>query len=156
MDVKESKKQCEQQLLALIKDGSVLRDTIEREYRQKRRDGTFNQKEDPAAWSKQYAEWHSNAVARLDEIFDPPILVLNRFKHPTLDASSPAGENKKWVSLMKHMNARLAVLDSLYQIVNEIKEVELSDYIELNIDLLGVGKIKVDKILSRLSKLLRA
>ncbi len=78
-------------------------------------------------------------------------MVINRFKNPQIDAAYPDGQNVKWASLMKHINARLAVLDNLYQLVNAIRDEEISDYVEINIPLAGFGKIKVDKIISKLS-----
>jgi hypothetical protein len=152
MDLQESKARVLRTLIDLIHEGSELRDGIDREYRHKRSQGIFYQDRDMIAWSNRYRSWYVKCLAKIVELFEPSILVTNRFKNPQIDALYPDGENMKWASLMKHINARLALLDNLYELVSVIREDELSDYVELNIPLAGFGKIKVHKIISKLSE----
>ena len=152
MDLQESKTHVMEILLDLIKEGSELRDGIDGEYTNKRSVGTFDQDKDIPEWRNRYSRWYVKCLAKIEELFQPSILVTNRFKNPQIDALYPSGENVKWASLMKHINARLALLDNLYQLVNAIRDEELSDYVEINIPLAGFGKIKVNKIISKLSE----
>lgn len=150
MDIQESKKHVKATLLALIQEGSDLRDTIEGEYHSKRSKGSFDRVTDVGRWKNLYNAWYPKCIQTLKEVFEPPVLVINRFKNPPMDAWSPSGENPQWAGLMKHTNARLALLDNLYQVVSEIRQEELSDYIELNIPLGVFGKVKVDKIIGKI------
>jgi len=150
MDLQKSKARVMRTLLDLIEEGSELRDRVDREYRNKRSEGTFDQEKDMLEWSSLYSGWYVNCIARIEHHFEPSILVTNRFKNPQIDATYPSGQNMKWATLMKNIIARLAVLDNLYQVVNAIRDEELSDYVEINIPLAGFGKIKVDKIISKL------
>ena len=151
MDLQESKQKIKAQLLDLVVKGSQVRDNIGNEYRTKRSNRTFDQKRDVANWASQYGEWYEECVAVIEQLFEPAILIVNRFKNPKMDATYPHGENMKWASLMKNLNTRLELLDNLYQLANAIKEEELSDYIELSVPT-PFGKIKVDKILSKIIK----
>ena len=152
MDLQKSKARVMRSLLDLIEEGSKIRDRIDQEYKNKRSEGTFDQDKDMLEWGNSYSSWYVKCLARIEELFEPSILVGNRFKNPQIDAAYPAGQNVKWASLMKQINARLAVLDNLYQVVNSIQDEELSDYVELSIPLAGFGKIKVNKIISKLSE----
>ena len=152
MDLQKSKTHVMQILLDLIKDGSELRDGIEREYRNKRRDEIFDQDRDMIEWGNHYGGWYVKCLSKMAELFEQSILMTNRFKNPRMDAQYPHGENIKWASLMKNINARLALLDNLYQVVSAIRDEELSDYVELEIPLGGFGRIRVDKIISKLSE----
>ena len=151
MDLRESKKEIKRRLLDLVIKGSQLRDNIESEYRSKRSNKTFDPEQDVANWSRQYGVWFGECMATIEHVFEPAILIVNRFRNPKMDATYPTGENIKWANIMKNLNARLELLDNLHQQTNAIKEEELSDYIELSVPI-GVGKIKVDKILSKFIK----
>ena len=152
MDLQKSKARVMRTLLDLIEEGSGLRDRIDQEYRNKRSGGTFDQDKDMLEWGNSYSSWYGTCIAKMEELFEPSLLVTNRFKNPQIDAGYPAGHNVKWASLMKNINARLDLLDNLYQVVNALRDEELSDYIELSIPLGGFGRIKVDKIISKLSE----
>lgn len=149
MDLRESKTEIKKRLLHLVTKGSQLRDSIDREYRTKRSNKTFNPEQDVASWNRQYGGWFAECLKAIEQLFEPAILVINRFKNPKIDATYPDGENMKWASLMKNLNTRLELLDNLYQLANAIKEEELSDYIELSVPF-PFGRIKVDKIISKI------
>ena len=120
MDLQESKQKIKAQLLDLVVKGSQLRDNIGNEYRTKRSNRTFDQKQDVANWTSQYGEWYEECVAVIEQLFEPAILIVNKFKNPKMDATYPDGENMKWASLMKNLNTRLELLDNLYQLANAI------------------------------------
>ena len=66
MDLQESKQKIKAQLLDLVVKGSQLRDNIGNEYRTKRSNRTFDQKQDVANWTSQYGEWYQPLWTSMD------------------------------------------------------------------------------------------
>ncbi len=148
MELSEKKKTVLKRLTTLVEEGSALRDEIEAEYRNKRGVKTFDQGRDLPVWEQRHAKWRDGCIAGIEDLFEPAIIVLNKFKNPKMDGLYPSGENIAWSSLDKTFNAELEFLGDLYERIAAIADKEFSEYFDLEVST-GIGKIKVGKIIRK-------
>ncbi len=138
--------------LSLLKAGYDLQESIRKEYKETRRDGSFSHRQNDlvSEWNARASGWHRAT----DEVLaaSPVPSALSRFRNARGSAQVAAGENVKWSALDNLLRAKLEVL---LQIHKETQE-QTEKSIVFNIQHSVVGSVNLAPVLGNLEVSVRA
>lgn len=133
-------------ILTQLKAGYELQESIRKEYKEARRDGSFAPRQDELIneWRTRVASWLKTAEHVLAGSSVP--LALFQFRNARGPAQVAAGENVKWSQLDNVLRAKL---DVLHQIHKEL-QVQTEKTIVFNIQHSVVGSLNLAPVLGNL------
>lgn len=133
-------------ILTQLKSGYELQESIRREYKQARRDGSFADLQDKLieSWRAKVARWHTVTEDVLARSADP--IARFRFRNTRGSAQVAAGENMKWSGLDNLLRAKL---DMLHQI-NKETQAQTEKAVVFNIQHSVVGSVNLAPVLGNL------